>query len=81
MGKHVTSGVVNIPYGTKQRTHVIKFNETSHPVTDEAGVKGTFRIMAVAEQAEENNLVICLISGGGSSLMPMSLEGISLKDK
>ena len=37
--------------------------------------------MALAEQAEENDLVICLISGGGSSLMPMPREGISLKDK
>ena len=81
LGKHVTAGVVNIPYGTKQRTFVIKLNEASHPVPDEAGVRGTFRIMELAEQAEENDLVICLISGGGSSLMPMPLEGISLKDK
>jgi glycerate 2-kinase len=81
LGKHVTAGVVNIPYGTKQRTRIIELNQASHPVPDEAGVKGTFRIMAIAEQAEENDLVICLISGGGSSLMPMPLEGISLKDK
>ena len=81
LGKHVTAGVVNVPYGTKQRTHVIELNEVSHPVPDEAGVKGTFRIMAIAEQTEENDLVICLISGGGSSLMPMPREGISLKDK
>jgi glycerate 2-kinase len=81
LGKHVTAGVVNIPYGTKQRTHVIELNEVSHPVPDENGVKGTLRIMALAEQAEENDLVICLISGGGSSLMPIPREGISLKDK
>jgi glycerate 2-kinase len=37
--------------------------------------------MTIAEQAEKNDLVICLISGGGSSLMPMPREGISLKDK
>jgi glycerate 2-kinase len=81
LGKHVTAGVVNVPYGTRQRTHVIELNEASHPVPDEAGVKGTLCIMAVAEQAEENDLVICLISGGGSSLMPMPREGISLRDK
>ena len=81
LGKHVTAGVVNIPYGTRQKTHVIELNEASHPVPDEAGVKGTFRIMALAEQAKENDLVICLISGGGSSLMPLPREGISLKDK
>ncbi len=81
LGKHVTAGIVNIPYGTKQRTCIIELNEASHPVPDEAGVRGTLRIMELAKQAEENDLVICLISGGGSSLMPMPREGISLKDK
>ncbi len=81
LGEHVTAGVVNIPYGTRQKTHVIELNDAGHPVPDEAGVKGTARIVALAEQAEENDLVICLISGGGSSLMPLPREGISLKDK
>jgi glycerate-2-kinase len=81
LGKYVTAGVVNVPHGTRQETHVIELNEASHPVPDEAGIKGTLSIMAVAEQAEENDLVICLISGGGSSLMPMPREGISLMDK
>jgi glycerate-2-kinase len=81
LGKHVTAGVVNIPYGTTQKTNVIELNEASHPVPNEAGVAGTFRIMALAEQAKKEDLVICLISGGGSSLMPLPHEGISLKDK
>ena len=81
LGKHVTAGVVNIPYGTSQKTNVIELNESSHPVPDAAGVAGTFRIMALAEQAKKDDLVICLISGGGSSLMPLPREGISLKDK
>ena len=81
LGGHVTAGVVNVPYGAKQKTQVIELNEASHPIPDEAGVKGTRRIVALAEQAEEDDLVICLISGGGSSLMPLPREGISLKDK
>jgi glycerate 2-kinase len=81
LGVHVTAGAVNIPYGTREETHVIELYEASHPVPDEAGVKGTARIVALAEQADENDLVICLISGGGSSLMPLPREGISLKDK
>jgi glycerate-2-kinase len=72
---------VNIPYGTSQKTKVIELNEASHPVPDEAGVVGTSRIMAIAEQAKENDLIICLISGGGSSLMPLPREGISIEDK
>ena len=81
LGNHITAGVVNIPYGTSQKTKVIELNEARHPVPDEAGVVGTFRIMALAEQAKEDDLVICLISGGGSSLMPLPREGISLEDK
>jgi glycerate 2-kinase len=81
LGKHIIAGVVNVPYGTKQKTHIIELVETSHPVPDEVGVEGTFRIMRLAEQANENDLVICLISGGGSSLMPLPIEGITLKDK
>lgn len=81
LGNHLTAGIVNIPYGTSQKTKVIELNEASHPVPDEVGVAGTFRIMALAEQATEDDLVICLISGGGSSLMPLPREGISLKDK
>jgi len=81
LGKHVTAGVVNIPYGTSQKTNVIELNEASHPVPDKAGVDGTLRIMSLAEQAKKDDLVICLISGGGSSLMPLPHEGISLIDK
>ncbi len=80
MGKRVTAGVVNIPYGTRQRTKVIELNEASHPVPNETGVDGTFRIMGIAERAEKNDLVICLISGGGSSLMTLPREGVSLND-
>ena len=81
LGKHVTAGIVNIPYGTSQKTNVIELKEASHPVPDEAGVAGTLGIMAFAEQAKKDDLVICLISGGGSSLMPLPHQGISLKDK
>ena len=81
LGKRITAGLVNIPYGTKQRTDTIELNEASHPVPDELGVKGTFRIMAIADQAEKNDLVICLISGGGSSLMPLPQEPVTLMDK
>ncbi|HUK85735.1 MAG TPA: glycerate kinase [Candidatus Acidoferrum sp.] len=81
LGGHMTAGVVNVPYSAEQKTRVIELNEASHPIPDEAGVKGTRRIVALAEQAEQDDLVICLISGGGSSLMPLPREGISLKDK
>jgi glycerate 2-kinase len=81
LGKHVTAGDVNVPYGAKQKTRVVKVHEASHPVPDQAGVNGTLEIMALAEKAQEDDLVICLLSGGGSSLMPLPRIGVSLKDK
>jgi glycerate 2-kinase len=81
LGRHLTEGTINIPCGTIQKTRCIELNEVSHPIPNEAGVKGTLRIMDIAQKAEKDDLVICLISGGGSSLMPLPREGISLKDK
>ncbi len=81
LGERITAGLVNVPHGTKQKTRIIKLNEASHPVPDQAGIAGTCHMIAIAEQAEQNDLVICLISGGGSSLMPLPREGITLEDK
>jgi glycerate-2-kinase len=79
--EHLTAGSVNVPYGTKHETHTVVLNEASHPVPDQNGVEGTKRIVSLAEQAEKDDLVICLISGGGSSLMPLPRRGVSLQDK
>ena len=81
LGKYITSGIINVPYGLGRSSGIVELHETSHPVPDEAGVEGTRRMMAIAEKAEEDDLLICLISGGGSSLMPLPSEGLSLNDK
>jgi glycerate 2-kinase len=81
LGKHITSGIVNVPYGCQSKTKIIKLNEASHPLPDQAGVDGTRQILEIAEKAEADDLVICLISGGGSSLMSYPREGISIEDK
>ena len=81
IGEYITSGIVNIPYNTKQRTRVVELNEASHPLPDKEGVKGTRQMLAIARKAKRNDLIICLISGGGSSLMPLPRNGVSLKDK
>jgi glycerate-2-kinase len=81
LSKHVTNGLVNIPYGSKPNTKIIKLHVASHPVPDEAGVEGTRRMLEIAEQAKEDDLIICLISGGGSSLMPLPRGKISIADK
>jgi glycerate 2-kinase len=81
MGSYLTAGIVNIPYGTTQKTSIIKLNQASHPIPDEASVKGTLRMMEIAEQAQKNDLIISVISGGGSSLMSLPTEAVTLSDK
>ncbi len=81
LGEYVTNGLVNIPHGSKPDTKIIKLHDASHPVPDETGVEGTRRMLEIAEQAKEDDLVVCLISGGGSSLMPLPRGKISIADK
>ena len=81
LGKHIANGLVNIPHGSEHKTEIIKFQEASHPTPDKSGVEGTRRMLEIAEQAKKEDLVICLISGGGSSLMPLPRSGITINDK
>ncbi|MEM2936962.1 MAG: glycerate kinase [Candidatus Bathyarchaeia archaeon] len=81
IGKRITFGVVNVPRGSKHKTGIIRLHEASHPVPDESGVEGTKRMLEIAEKAGEEDLIICLISGGGSSLMPLPRGEITIADK
>jgi len=78
----ITDGCLNVPYASGHyEVRRIKLQEAGHPVPDEAGVKGTRRMLDLVSHAGESDLVICLISGGGSSLMPLPRDEISLQDK
>lgn len=79
----IESGIVVVPKGTSEKfkTRVIKIHEASHPVPDESSAEGARRITEVVEAAGEDDLIICLISGGGSSLMAYPRNEISLEDK
>jgi hydroxypyruvate reductase len=81
LGVHITAGVVNVPKGGVKKLQVIELHEATHPLPSQAGVEGTTKMMHLAETAGQDDLVICLISGGGSSLMPLPREGVSLQDK
>ncbi len=65
----------------KRQNSMIKIFEAGHPVPDENGLTGTEEIVRLLKTADENTLVICLISGGGSSLLVGPYNGISLKEK
>jgi glycerate 2-kinase len=82
LGDRIKDGAINVPYNSPAyNVKRIKLEHASHPVPDLAGVQGTKRILSLADEAEENDLVICLLSGGGSSLMPQPRAGVSLRDK
>jgi len=81
LDKRIKEGLVNVPRGSKNKTKIIKLHEASHPIPDEAGVEGTRCMLKIAEQADEGDLILCLISGGGSSLMPLPRGQISIDDK
>lgn len=81
LGKYITEGIVNIPHGNPPVTDIIQLNEASHPIPDKKGVEGTRRMLRIAQKAEKDDLLVCLISGGGSSLMPQPRGGITLDDK
>ncbi len=83
LGDRIRGGIINIPKGTREFYHTerIVLNEASHPVPDEKGVEGTKRMLEIAEKAGERDLVLCLISGGGSSLMPQPRGEVTLEDK
>jgi glycerate-2-kinase len=79
----ITGGSVNIPVYTKPcpRSKKINFNPASHPIPSEDGVRGVKNMLRLVGQPSEEDLVICLISGGGSALMPLPSTGIQLSDK
>ncbi len=81
--QNITAGYVNVLQGTKRlfRTKKIKINEASHPTPNEAGVRGAKQIAELLKAASDRSLVICLISGGGSSLLPLPPPDIPLKDE
>lgn len=81
LDQRISSGLVNVPQGSKNRTKIIKLHAASHPTPSEKGVEGTRAMLDIAEQAGKDDLVICLISGGGSSLMPLPRGDISIADK
>jgi len=80
LGQRVTDGLVNVKYGYGAETAIIRLNEAGHPIPDAAGMTGTKQMVDLARQATAEDLVLCLISGGGSALMTLPAEGITLAD-
>ena len=80
LGNRITEGRIVVKYGHSCKLKYIGISEAGHPFPDENGIKATREILKIAELANCNDLVICLLSGGGSSLLVDIPEGCSLKD-
>jgi glycerate 2-kinase len=73
-------GSVTVRYGHGAPTRHVRIREASHPVPDPAGVEATRSIVELLEETTDKDLVICVISGGGSALLTLPADGISLED-
>lgn len=74
-------GLVITRYGHALPCTRIEVVEAAHPVPDAAGVNATARLLDLAGGLEAGDLVVCLISGGGSALLSCPPEGVTLQDK
>lgn len=75
------SGIVVTRYGHGAACRHIEVVEAAHPVPDAAGKQAAARILAAVQGLGEDDLVLCLISGGGSALLALPAPGITLEDK
>ncbi|MEO8287754.1 MAG: glycerate kinase [Chloroflexota bacterium] len=88
LGERVTAGLVIVKDGHTEPPDAsqpssnrrVLLKEASHPVPDARGVAATVELLDLVEQAGNDDLVLCLISGGGSALLTAPAEGITLED-
>ncbi len=82
LGDRITAGILNV-YQEQAREPIserVQLFAADHPTPNEEGVKGAQQMMNLLKGADRKTLVIALISGGGSSLMALPVEGVSLED-
>jgi glycerate 2-kinase len=79
-GRVPIQGSVTVRYGHSAPTRAVRIREASHPVPDAAGLEATRAIVELLEETDRTDLVICVISGGGSALLTLPADDITLED-
>ncbi|NLG27279.1 MAG: glycerate kinase [Chloroflexi bacterium] len=80
LGDRLSAGIVNVKRGQTLPTHHIRLVEAGHPVPDAAGEAGAREIVRLAQSCGPEDLLLCLISGGGSALLSLPVEGVTLAE-
>ena len=81
LGHCLETGLVVTKYGHAVPTRIVQVVEAGHPVPDRAGLQASQRLQALVRGLTRHDLVIVLLSGGASSLLPAPAPGLSLEDK
>jgi len=80
LGEWLTGGMVVVKYDHLAPLSTVELREAAHPVPDEAGLAAGEAILTLAEQLTERDLVLCLLSGGGSALLEALPASLTLSD-
>ncbi len=80
LGGWITDGLVVTKYGHGKRLKKIRVVEADHPIPDRAGLVGSRELLKLAERAGGGDLVVCLLSGGASALLPSPVPPVTLND-
>lgn len=81
LGHRIAAGLVVTKYGHGVSLNRCRLMESGHPVPDENGVQAAQALLDLMACAGPRDLILCLVSGGGSALIPAPAHGVSLTDK
>lgn len=81
LGARLSGGLVVVKYGHGVRTRRVRVVEAGHPVPDRAGLQGATRLLELVARMTADDLLLVVLSGGASSLLPVPAPGVSLADK
>ena len=79
--RDLQGGLVVVPTGQRRETKRIHLSDAGHPIPDRAGVVATRKLQGMLNDLTARDLVIVLLSGGASSLLPAPVAGVSLAEK
>jgi len=80
-GDRIAQGIITAKYGHTLPLKKTTIIEAGHPIPDQEGFEGTKKIQSLLRASGPGDLVIFLLSGGGSALLPLPVEGITLEEK